>query len=363
MSFPLCYLPNTPQKDGFYMPAEWAVNQAIWMLWPYRHDNWRDHALPVQKTFAQIAETISQTTPVYMGVPATFMSQAKKIMSSQINLVAMNSDDAWVRDTGPTMVTNGSKIRSVHWKFNAWGGASGGLYDDWRKDEEVAQKISQFHNYSLYKAPIILEGGSIHTDGEGTLLTTSECLLHKNRNPDLTQSNIEKVLIEYLGVTHFIWLPEGLCNDETNGHIDNICCFVRPGEVALHWTDNVKDTQYLRSLSAYRTLSKAKDARGRSLKIWKIPAPSPLYRKKEENLGVFANGSSRQPGERLAGSYINFLHTNQQIIFPLLNDPHDTEAGEIFKKIFPNYQITGISAREVLLGGGNIHCVTQQVPK
>lgn len=140
MSFPLCYLPNTPQKDGFYMPAEWAAHQAIWMLWPYRHDNWRDHALPIQKTFAQIAEAILQTTPVYMGVPAIFMSQAKKIMSAQINLVEMNSDDAWVRDTGPTMVTNGSEIRAVHWKFNAWGGALGGLYDDWRKDEKVAQK-------------------------------------------------------------------------------------------------------------------------------------------------------------------------------------------------------------------------------
>lgn len=367
MSFSLyrdpVYLSNTPKKDGFYMPAEWASHQAIWMLWPYRHDNWRDHALPAQKNFAHIAEAILQTTPVYMGVPAVFMLQAKKIMPSQVTLVEMDSDDAWARDTGPIMVTNGSEIRAVHWKFNAWGGLSEGLYDNWQQDEKVAQKIAQFHHCSVYRGPMILEGGSIHTDGEGTLLTTSECLLNKNRNPDLTQTQIEKILSEYLGVTHFIWLPQGVYNDETDGHIDNICCFVRPGEVALHWTDDVEDPQYSRSLTAYKVLSQAKDARGRSLKIWKIPGPSPLYRKEEEIRKIPLNNASRRAGERLASSYLNFLNTNQQIIFPLLNDPCDAEAGEIFKKIFPDYSITGVPAREVLAGGGNIHCITQQIQK
>ncbi len=138
-------LPGTPRQDGFFMPAEWAPQDAVWMLWPYRQDNWRGKAIPAQQTFAKVAEAISRATPVFMGVPAEFMAQAKATMPANVTLVEMASDDAWMRDTGPTMVINGAaERRAVDWQFNAWGGLNGGLYADWQQDEKVAVQVSDF---------------------------------------------------------------------------------------------------------------------------------------------------------------------------------------------------------------------------
>ncbi|CNF09969.1 agmatine deiminase [Yersinia mollaretii] len=357
-------LPGTPQQDGFFMPAEWAKQDAVWMLWPYRQDNWRGKGIPAQQTFAKVAEAISRTTPVFMGVPAEFMAQAKVTMPASVTLVEMASDDAWMRDTGPTMVINGAgERRAVDWQFNAWGGLNGGLYSDWQQDEKVAAQVSDFLNNAHYSAPLVLEGGSIHTDGEGTLLTTAECLLNPNRNPHLNQAQIEQLLREYLGVTHFIWLQDGVYNDETDGHIDNMCCFVRPGEVALHWSDDQQDPQYARSVAAFDVLSNAVDAKGRKLKIWKLPAPGPLYNTEEETFDVLSSDAvPRTAGERLAGSYVNFLISNQQIIYPLLDSRTDGLAQDLLQQMFPDYTIVGVPAREILLGGGNIHCITQQIP-
>ncbi|WP_413556364.1 MULTISPECIES: agmatine deiminase [unclassified Brenneria] len=355
---------TTPYQDGFTMPAEWAPQEAVWMLWPYRRDNWRDDALPAQRTFAAVADAIGRQTPVIMGVPARYLDDAKRIMPGSVTLVAMESDDAWMRDTGPTMVLNpAGERRGIDWRFNAWGGELGGLYEDWRQDEKVAAQVLSYHGDARYAAPLVLEGGSIHTDGEGTLLTTAECLLNPNRNPQLSKAQIEQLMRDYLGVSTVIWLAEGVYNDETDGHIDNMCCFVRPGEVALHWTDDENDPQYSRSAAAYEALSAARDAQGRQLKIWKLPAPGPLYATPEEARGVDAgNAIERNAGSRLAGSYVNFLISNRQIIFPLLDERTDDIARDLLQQMFPDYTISGVSAREILLGGGNIHCITQQIP-
>ncbi|PWC17498.1 agmatine deiminase [Brenneria roseae subsp. roseae] len=355
---------TTPHQDGFTMPAEWAPQEAVWMIWPHRRDNWREEGVPAQQTFAQVAKTIAQTTPVIMGVPARCMADAKRVMPADVTLVEMESDDAWMRDTGPTMVLNqAGERRGIDWRFNAWGGELGGLYDDWRQDEKVAAQVLAYHQNARYAAPLILEGGSIHTDGEGTLLTTAECLLNPNRNPHLSKAQIEQLMRDYLGISTIIWLEEGVYNDETDGHIDNMCCFVRPGEVALHWTDDENDPQYARSMAAYRVLSTAKDAQGRQLKIWRLPAPGPLYATPEETAGVDrGNAVERNAGSRLAGSYVNFLISNQQIIFPLLDARTDDIARERLQQMFPDYRVSGVPAREILLGGGNIHCITQQIP-
>lgn len=355
---------TTPYQDGFAMPAEWAPQEAVWMLWPYRRDNWRDEALPAQRTFAAVAEAIGRQTPVIMGVPTRYMDDARRMMSDKVTLVAMESDDAWMRDTGPTMVLNAAgERRGIDWRFNAWGGELGGLYEDWRQDEKVAAQVLSYHDNARYAAPLVLEGGSIHTDGEGTLLTTAECLLNANRNPQLSKAQIERLMRDYLGVSTVIWLAEGVYNDETDGHIDNMCCFVRPGEVALHWTDDENDPQYPRSAAAYEALSAARDAQGRQLKIWKLPAPGPLYTTEEEARGVdIGNAVERLAGTRLAGSYVNFLISNRQIIFPLLDARTDDIARDLLGQMFPGYVISGVPAREILLGGGNIHCITQQIP-
>lgn len=355
---------NTPKQEGFKMPAEWAAQEAVWMIWPYRRDNWRANAQPAQQAFAQVAAAIAKTTTVLMAVPAKEMEKARHTMSAQIRLVAMESDDAWARDTGPTIVKNVfGQRKAINWVFNAWGGKAGGLYFPWDQDQHIAGQIAAEHDIELYSTSLILEGGAIHVDGEGTLLTTAECLLHPNRNPHLTQVDIENTLTECLGVTHFIWLPQGLYNDETNGHVDNICCFVRPGEVALHWTDDVNDPQYARSVAALEVLQSVKDAQGRDIKVWKLPAPGPLYTSQIEARDIDkSNAIARIHGNRLAGSYVNYLITNQQIIFPLLDQRTDEKAKQLFQQMYPDYLITGIPAREILLGGGNIHCITQQIP-
>lgn len=357
-------LTTTPQQDGFTLPAEWAPHDAVWMIWPYRLDNWRNGGQPAQQTFAAVAQAIAQKTPVIMGVPVQQMEVARRVVPANIQLVPMESDDAWMRDTGPTVVLNGhGERRGIDWQFNAWGGELGGLYDDWRQDEQVARQVLTHHDMARYAAPLILEGGSIHVDGEGTLLTTAECLLNPNRNPHLSKAEIEQLMRDYLGISSIIWLDQGVYNDETDGHIDNMCCFVRPGEVALHWTDDENDPQYARSVAAYQVLSQAKDAQGRTLKIWKLPQPGPLYATEEEAAGV-AEGDAieRLAGSRLAGSYVNFLISNQQIIFPLLDAKTDDIARDLLQQMFPDYAIVGVPAREILLGGGNIHCITQQIP-
>lgn len=350
--------------NGFYMPAEWAPQQAVWMIWPHRHDYWREQARPAQATFAAVAAAIAVATPVFMAVPESEMAHARRIMPAEVTLVAIDSDDAWVRDTGPTLVINAQGERAgISWIFNAWGGYEEGWHYAWEKDQAVASAILQTLPAPVYKAPLVLEGGAIHVDGEGTLLTTAECLLNPNRNPDYTQADVEQQLREYLGVSHIIWLPYGVYLDNTDGHIDNMACFARPGEVILHWTDNKQDPQYARSQAAFKVLSQARDAKGRALKIWKLPAPEPLFITKQEAAGVKPGlGVARKAGDRLAASYINFLITNQRLIFPLLDIKTDYQAQQVLKEIFPELEIVGVPSREILLAGGNIHCITQQIP-
>lgn len=357
-------LDSTPREDGFRMPGEHEPQSAVWMLWPERCDNWRYGAKPAQATFVDVARAISQTTPVTMAVSVGQFENARTMLPDNIRLVEMSSDDSWMRDVGPSYVINQKgERRGVDWHFNAWGGLLDGLYFPWDKDDAVAQKVCEINQDCSYRAPIVLEGGSIHVDGEGTLYTTEECLLHESRNPDLNREQIEQVLCEYLSVEKIIWIPQGLYNDETNGHVDNLIHVVRPGEVALTWCDDPSDPQYQISRSALDTLETQTDAKGRRIKVHKIPMPGPLYITQEEATGVdVSEGMERQAGERLAGSYANYLVTNDQIVYPLLDAKYDSEVEAILNDLYPGYRITGVDAREILLGGGNIHCITQQVP-
>jgi agmatine deiminase len=358
-------LNSTPRKDGFRMPGEFEIHQGTWMLWPERPDNWRLGAKPAQKAFAAVATAIARFEPVTMGVSQAQYSNARNMLPGNIRLVEMSNNDAWIRDTGPTFVSNGTEIRAVDWDFNAWGGLKGGLYFPWDLDDMVARKVAEIERVDRYKAPIVLEGGSIHVDGEGTVLTTQECLLNENRNPGKSKGEIESTLSDYLNVSEFIWLNRGIFNDETNGHIDNICCFIQPGVVALAWTDDRSDPQYEISQENLEILSTAKDAKGRKLEIHKIHLPNPVLITQEESEGVDVyNGTlPREEGDRLAASYINFFFSNGGAVVPMFNDPHDAPALEQLQKLMPDRKVVGVFAREILLGGGNIHCVTQQQPQ
>ncbi len=358
-------LASRPSADGFWMPGEWAPHEAVWMLWPYRSDNWRESARPAQQTYAAVADAIGGATPVFMGVPEGFAAQAARVLPSTVRVVAMESDDAWMRDVGPTIVINDrGERRGVDWIFNSWGGLKGGLYYPWDRDEQIALQVCAHHGFKRYQAAFVLEGGAIHTDGDGTLLVTEEVMLNPDRNPALTKEQIADLLRDYLNVDKIVWLPLGVYRDETSGHIDNMCCFARPGEVILTWTDDEKDPQHARSKAALEVLQKETDAKGRSFKVNRIQQPGPLTITAEEAATIQASpGMDRAAGHRLAGSYVNFLITNGRVVMPMLDANTDGAAQRQMQAIFPKHNVVGVPAREILLGGGNIHCITQQIPR
>ena len=356
---------STPAADGFRMPAEFEPHRGCWMLWPSRPDNWREGAQPAQRAFAAVAAAIARFEPVTVGATAPQYEFARALLDPRVRLVELSSDDAWMRDVGPTCVVNRrGEVRGVDWHFNAWGGLRGGLYFPWDQDDLVARKVLEVEGLDRYRAPFVNEGGAIHTDGEGTLLVTEQCILNRNRNPQLTGARIEELLKAYTGTSEVIWLGDGVFNDETDGHIDNIACFVAPAQVALLWTDNPRDPQYAASAAAYERLMDARDARGRRIKVHRMPMPGPLYMTRAEAAGVMtrAGARPRHARERLAASYINFYVANGGVVAPLLDPRTDKAMLARLRRMFPGREVVGVAAREILLGGGNIHCITQQIP-
>lgn len=358
---------STPKKDGYRMPGEFENHIGCWMIWPERTDNWRNGAKPVQQAFAEVAEAIAKYEDVTMCVSEGEFMAAKEVLSNNVRLVEMSNDDAWMRDVGPTFVVNDKgDVRGIDWRFNAWGGLVDGLYFPWDKDDKVAVKVCEIENIDYYSLEsFVLEGGAIHTDGEGTAIVTEACLLHESRNPDMSKEEIENILKEYLGVDKVLWLPSGIYLDETNEHVDNIVHYVAPGELVLAWTDDEMDPQYPLSKVAFDYLSSEKDAKGRDLKIYKVHIPDKVIITKEESEGVDSvDGTlTRLEGDRQAASYANFYIANKAVIMPLFGDEvHDKAAIDIMAGIFPDREIVGIYAREIILGGGNIHCITQQQP-
>jgi agmatine deiminase len=353
-------LQSTPERDGFWMPAEFEPHAACWMLWPERPDNWRRHAAPAQQAFAAVAAAIARFEPVIVGASAQQYAAARSGLPAAVRVVEMSSDDAWMRDVGPTFLVNAAgALRGVHWRFNAWGG----LYRDFRRDQAVAQKVLEIAGCERYCAPFTNEGGAIHVDGQGTVLVTEQCLL--KRNPGKSRRQLETLLRRYLGARCIIWLGAGVVDDETSGHIDNLACFARPGEVCLTWSADPRDRQHRVSKDAWERLMEARDARGRRLKVFKLPSPGPLYMTRREAAGVSASGAIRtlRAGQRLAASYVNFYLANGGVILPLLDAASDGAARRVLRRVFPRRRIIGVPAREILLGGGDIHCITQQQPR
>ena len=271
-------LKTLPASDGFHMPGEFEPHKGTIMIWPERPGSWTYGARDARKAFAQIAEAIAEGEEVYMLAGPSAMESAKAAFSGKsekIHILPIETDDAWARDVGPTFVKNARKeVRGINWRFNAWGGEVDGLYASWEKDDAAAEAVCDALGYPVYDAgDFVLEGGSIHSDGEGTLLVTEACLLSPGRNPRLTKEEIEKKLCEYLGAKKVIWLKNGIWQDETNEHVDNVCAFVKPGEVVLAWTDDKEDPQYALSMEDYQILENETDAKGRKFVIHKLPIP------------------------------------------------------------------------------------------
>jgi agmatine deiminase len=359
-------LDGVPAQDGFRMPGEFERHTGCWMLWPERLDNWRDGAKPAQRAFAAVAAAVAKFERVTMGVSAEQFAHARELLPERVRVVELAHDDAWMRDCGPTFLVNESGVvRGVDWDFNAWGGLKGGLYFPWDQDDLVARKVLEIERLDRYKADLVLEGGSFHVDGQGTCLTTEECLLNPNRNPGLTKAEIERRLREYLNVELVIWLGRGVAQDETSGHVDNLCCFVCPGVLALTWTDDVADEQHEISCEAYERLAASRDARGRPFEIHKIHQPAPIRITEAESGGVEVSERClpREAGQRLAASYVNFYAANGGIVAPVFDDPHDEAALATLRSLFPDRSVVSVPVHEILLGGGGIHCITLQQPQ
>jgi len=337
------------------------------MIFPERSDSWQYGGYAARKAFAQVAEAIARSEHVTVCAGAAQYDNARALLSPQIRVVEMSSNDAWARDYCPTFVRNDQgEVRGIDWGFNAWGGLYDGLYFPWDKDDQMARKLCDLLERDVYdKRSFILEGGSIHVDGEGTCMVTESCLLSRGRNPDLTREEIEKVLQDYLNVSRILWLPCGIYGDETNEHVDNICAFTAPGEVVLAWTEDETDVQYAMSKACLDYLEQAVDARGRRIRVHKLPLPKPVTITAQECQGLdFCQGApTRIPGERLAASYVNFYIANEAIVMPGFGDPADERAKEILQGLFLDREVIQIYARDILIGGGNIHCITQQIPE
>ena len=346
------------------MPAEWEEHSGTIMIWCERSGSWTYGAKYARPVFAEIIRNICAYEKVHLAVSEGGEASARELLGTEISagkvqLWKVKTDDCWARDMAPTFVKENGKVVGINWAFNAWGGDYNGLYKHWRNDDRFAAYICQKLNTGYKDAhPFVLEGGSFHSNGNGIIMTTEECLLSKGRNPDLTKEQIELKLKEYLGAEKIIWLKHGIVGDETDGHVDNICAFVNPDTVVLAWSDDGEQGKICRE--NYEILA------ANGLNIIKLPMPQKPVTITQFDLDgfVFEEGEdTREVAEKLAASYVNFYICNAGILVPQFGDKNDKKAVKILKRAFPDKKIIPIQARDLIVGGGNIHCLTQQIPK
>lgn len=327
------------------MPAEYAPHERTWMAWPVQEtmchpENYAEFCGELARAALQIA----RFEPVSMLVNENTRTEAEKTLGDSIDLIEIPHNDCWLRDNGPTVVIseNGERF-GVNWKFNAWGGK----YPDFELDDQVAPRLLKHSGIPEIPVSAVMEGGSFHTDGEGTLLSTEECILNKNRNPDKSRQEVTEILKQTLGVQKIIAFAKGLFGDETDGHIDNVACFASPGTVLLQVCSDPADPNYERSREHAGILERETDAKGRKLKVIQIPQP-PVAELK---------------GRRLTLSYLNFYMVNHGILLPTFGVKTDQEVIGILKRVFPDRTIVPVDGLKLVQEGGNIHCLTQQLPR
>lgn len=334
-------------NKNYNMPAEWEMHERTFIEWPVKESLvWPDNHEEVIKGYANVVNAIADFEKVTLLVNEDTYEEAKSRCKENVELLTIPHNDAWCRDNGPTFVWDEDKnLAAINWNFNAWGER----FLPYDLDNQVARQIINHVKVKGFDADIVLEGGSIHVDGEGTLLTTKECLLNKNRNPDLSITQIEEQLKSYLGIKKIIWLNQGLYGDETDGHVDNVACFAKPGVVLLQTCKDPLDPNYKISEENLAILRNATDARGRKITIIEIPQPPARYYK----------------DVRLTLSYLNFYIVNQGIILPIFGQEakeSDKLAIEILSKVFPDRKIVTVDGMSLIKEGGNVHCITQQMP-
>lgn len=329
------------------MVPDWALHARTWLCWPCRSETWGSEMafLNAKQATARIARAISAFEPVTLVVRPEDASAATVATAGKVQIFETGLDDSWVRDTGPTFLSgpNGDAA-AVQWQFNAWGGK----YRPYAQDAGLASRIASATSRRVFDAPLICEGGAIHTDGQGTLITTEQCLLNPNRNPGLDREVVEDWLRRFTGVTQIIWLGDGFSDDETDGHVDNIACFAAPGRVivGVPSSPSLPDAEPVKE--AIRRLREARDAQGRSLEIVELPQPRRIR--------------FDWRGRMMRASYVNFYLANGGIVMPAFDDPNDAKAEKILADCFPGRDILQVEVLDLMQGGGGIHCITLGEP-
>ena len=331
----------TTTEPRFHFPAEWEAHRRCWMSWPCRTNFWREKIHAARKTHAEVARAVSAFEPVRMIARPQDAAAARKALRGCAEVWEFPLNDSWLRDNGPVFAQDDSGAAAIlDFGFNAWGEKHRG----WREDDRLPGRIARRLGMRRIRAPMILEGGAIHTDGEGTLLTTEQCLLHPNRNPGMSRLEIEGALRRFLGAKKIIWLPGDPRDSETDGHVDEVARFAAPGLVLAMAADDRASPSRAALAENIARLRRTRDARGRKLEVRILPQP-------------FGAGSE------LLGSYVNFHIANGGIIAPVYNLPEtDARALEVIRRAIPDRKITPIDARTLAWGGGGIHCITQQEP-
>ena len=337
----------TLKEQGFHMPGEWHPHRRCWMSWPSNGAGYSGRFLQAQGAAARVATAIARFEPVIMLANEADVAHAQTLCGSSVDVQAAPIDDGWFRDNGPSFVIDGKgNMIGVNWDFNGWGAKPGVPF---ARDRAVTKVILERKGITRVAASLILEGGSFHVDGEGTLLTTEQCLLNPNRNPGLSKGEIEEHLKNYLGVDKVIWLKQGVVDDMTDGHIDLLAAFVEPGVVLALGCDNSADANYDTIQENLEILRGSRDAKGRAFEVIEVPQPPAAY--------------NEATGTRLGLSHLNFYLANGGLILPDFgNRESDAAAQGLFREVFKDLEIVPVPSRDLLYAGGNIHCITQQEP-
>lgn len=336
-----------PAENGFFWPAEWQPHRRTWMCWPSRSDCFGDAEgmLRGKQAIARVARAIAGFEPVMLAVRPEEAPEARLATAGKVELFETQLDDGWARDIGPTFLLDRKRaIAGVQWIFNAWGHK----YQPFTHDALFARRVLENVEAREFQAPMVCEGGALHSDGEGAIITTEQCLLNKNRNPGLSREDIETLLRLYLDARKIIWLPGVFSDDETDGHVDNIACFAAPGRVIVGVPASHSHPDHEPVQQALRTLAAARDSRGRKLEIIALPQPE------KQRLSW--------SGRLLQSSYVNFCLANGAIIMPAFHDRNDDTARSILSQAFPGRNVMQVEAHDIVQGGGGIHCITQQEP-
>ncbi len=341
---------KTCRELGYSMPAEWEKHDAIWLAWPYDPTTFPDRVERVEATYVQIVKEIHGSEHVNLFVidertkqKVTRLFEEANIDIVKISFFIFDYADVWFRDYGPIFIKNSAhELAMLHWNFNSWGEK----YEDLLKDQIIPEIINQKMALQCFKPGMVLEGGSIDVNGKGTLLTTEQCLLNKNRNPHLDKRQIEKYLADYLGAEHFIWLKSGILGDDTDGHIDDLARFVDPTTVVCAFQDDRSDEDYFVLKKNYEILCQSVDQDGKKLKVVKLPMPTVVS----------------DEGKRLPASYTNFYIGNEKVLVPIFEHKNDGKALSILQRLFPQRKIIGIKCVDLVYGFGTIHCISQQQP-